>query len=273
MKNTMKMKSLLSFFVPAAMMSLMVAGCSDYDNGYDSNAIKFNEEFRKAYGDIDPEQDWNLAERGTVTVSTMKESEVKIYAFNGEKYSIVGDYEGVKGTRMLGFDMVEGTQSIMVTDGMTAEKTVPGGVVTFGGTRTVYPGDKGNGINVSLLQADEKIGQETYPAYRLATSTELKGVFDAVPQSQYNVDNGKVTDDFTFVSTGAFIIYPTYWYTTSGNTLGLYYYDASGNKQEIDLYSMHNGNNSQLWYSPSGSTNSETFNKGQGQGGSMCNIF
>ena len=63
MKNTMKIKSLLSFFVPAAMMSLAVAGCSDYDNGYDSNAIKFNEEFRKAYGDIDPEQDWNLAER------------------------------------------------------------------------------------------------------------------------------------------------------------------------------------------------------------------
>lgn len=267
MKNTMKMKSLLSFFVPAAMMSLMVAGCSDYDNGYDSNAIKFNEEFRKAYGDIDPEQDWNLAERGTVTVSTMKESEVKIYAFNGEKYSIVGDYEGVKGTRMLGFDMVEGTQSIMVTDGMTAEKTVPGGVVTFGGTRTVNIGDKGNGINVSLLQTDEKIGQETYPAYRLATSTELKGVFDAVPQSKYNVDNGKVTDDFTFVSTGAFIIYPTYWYTTSGNTLGLYYYDDKGDKKEIDLYTMHNGNNSQLWYSASGSTNSETFNKGEGQGG------
>ena len=267
MKNTMKMKSLLSFFVPAAMMSLMVAGCSDYDNGYDSNAIKFNEEFRKAYGDIDPEQDWNLAERGTVTVSTMKESEVKIYAFNGEKYSIVGDYEGVKGTRMLGFDMVEGTQSIMVTDGMTAEKTVPGGVVTFGGTRTVNIGDKGNGINVSLLQTDEEIGQETYPAYRLATSTELKGVFDAVPQSKYNVDNGKVTDDFTFVSTGAFIIYPTYWYTTSGNTLGLYYYDASGDKKEIDLYTMHDGSSGELWYSPSGSTTSETFNNGAGANG------
>lgn len=259
MKNTMKMKSLLSFFVPAAMMSLMVAGCSDYDNGYDSNAIKFNEEFRKAYGDIDPEQDWNLAERGTVTVSTMRESEVKIYAFNGEKYSIVGDYEGVKGTRMLGFDMVEGTQSIMVTDGVTAEKTVPGGVVTFGGTRTVDIGDKGNGINVSLLETDEKIGQETYPAYRLATTTELKGVFDAVPQGVYNVDNGKVTDDFTFVSTGAFIIYPTYWYTNSGNTLGLYYYDASGQKQEIDIYKMHDGSSGELWYTQNPDA-SETFN-------------
>ena len=65
MKNTMKMKSLLSFFVPAAMMSLMVAGCSDYDNGYDSNAIKFNEEFRKAYGDIDPMATSTLSRTGT----------------------------------------------------------------------------------------------------------------------------------------------------------------------------------------------------------------
>ena len=74
MKNTMKLKSLLSFFVPAAILSLSVASCSDYDNGYTESAIKFQEEFRKAYGDIDPEQDWNIAERGTVTVSTQKES-------------------------------------------------------------------------------------------------------------------------------------------------------------------------------------------------------
>ena len=141
MKNTMKIKNLLSFFVPAAMLSLGVASCSDYDNGYTESAIKFQEEFKKAYGDIDPEQDWNLAERGTVTVSTMKESEVKIYALTGDEYTIVGDYQGVKGTQMLGFDMVEGTKSILVTDGETAQKTVPGGVVAFGSSRTTYPGN------------------------------------------------------------------------------------------------------------------------------------
>ena len=85
MKNTMKIKSLLSFFVPAALMTLVVASCSDYDNGFTESAIRFTEEFRKAYGDIDPEQDWNLAERATVTVTTMSESEVKIYALRGDE--------------------------------------------------------------------------------------------------------------------------------------------------------------------------------------------
>lgn len=251
MKNTMKMKSLLSFFVPAAMMSLMVASCSDYDNGYDTNAIKFNEEFRKAYGDIDPEQDWNLAERGTVTVSTMKESEVKIYALRGNEYVLVGDYEGVKGTKMLGFDMVEGTNSIMVTDGATAEKTVPGGVVTFGGTRNVIEGTTGD-VKVTKLTSEVTIGVETFPAYRTSNMAEVDKVLnEIVPQGEDNIQ--KVTSDFTYVSTGSFIIYPFYWYTSSENTIGVYYTDANDVYHEVDIYeskgSQHGANNTgELWY-------------------------
>ncbi|MCR5044032.1 MAG: hypothetical protein K6A93_07870 [Bacteroidaceae bacterium] len=249
------MKSLLSFFVPAAMMSLMVAGCSDYDNGYDSNAIKFNEEFRKAYGDIDPEQDWNLAERGTVTVSTMKESEVKIYALRGNEYVLVGDYEGVKGTKMLGFDMVEGTNSIMVTDGVTAEKTVSGGVVTFGGTRTVRPDGTYDGVTITKLTSDVEINGETFPQYRTYTNDEVTGMLTTVPQSENNI--AKVTSDFTYVSTGSFIIYPFFWYTGSQNTLGVYYTDEKGNDHEVDIYESKgsrwgwsdSNNTGELWYS------------------------
>ena len=255
MKNTMKMKSLLSFFVPAAMMSLMVAGCSDYDNGYDTNAIKFAQEFRKTFGDIDPEQDWNLAERGTVTVSTMKESEVKIYALTGDEYTIVGDYQGVKGTQMLGFDMVEGTKSILVTDGVTAEKTVPGGVVTFGGTRTVRPDDTYDGVTITKLTSDVEINDETFPQYRTYTNDEVTGMLATVPQGENNI--AKVISDFTYVSTGSFIIYPFYWYTGSQNTLGVYYTDENGKYHEVDIYESKgsrwdwsdSNNTGELWYS------------------------
>ena len=224
-------------------------------NGYDSNAIKFNEEFRKAYGDIDPEQDWNLAERGTVTVSTMKESEVKIYALRGNEYVLVGDYEGVKGTKMLGFDMVEGTKSILVTDGVTAEKTVPGGVVTFGGTRTVRPDDTYDGVTITKLTSDVEINDETFPQYRTYTNDEVNGMLATVPQSQNNI--AKVTSDFTYVSTGSFIIYPFFWYTGSQNTLGVYYTDENGNDHEVDIYESKgsrwdwsdSNNTGELWYS------------------------
>ena len=237
MKNTMKMKSLLSFFVPAAMMSLMVAGCSDYDNGYDSNAIKFAQEFRKTFGDIDPEQDWNLAERGTVTVSTMKESEVKIYALTGDEYTIVGDYQGVKGTQMLGFDMVEGTKSILVTDGVTAEKTVPGGVVTFGETRfTVHEGTR-EGVTVSRFTGNTDINGKTYPAQKTPTDDEIRTVLDRVPEYTPNLNN--VTSNFHYVSTGSFVLYPYYWNTSSINTLGVYYTDANNQYHEVDIYTLN----------------------------------
>lgn len=237
MKNTMKIKSLLSFFVPAAMMSLAVAGCSDYDNGYSEQAIKFAQDFRKTFGDIDPEQDWNLAERGTVTVSTMKESEVKIYAKMGDEYAIVGDYEGVKGTRMLGFDMVEGTKEIVVTDGATAQKTVPGGVVTFGGTRfTVHEGTR-EGVTVSRFTNETEINGKTYPAQKTPTENEIKTVLEKVPEYAPNLNN--VTCNFQYVSTGSFVLYPYYWNTSSINTLGVYYTDANNQYHEVDIYTLN----------------------------------
>ena len=243
MKNTMKIKRLLSFFVPAAMMSLAVAGCSDYDNGYSEQAIKFAQDFRKTFGDIDPEQDWNLAERGTVTVSTMKESEVKIYAKMGDEYAIVGDYEGVKGTRMLGFDMVEGTKEIVVTDGATAQKTVPGGVVTFGGTRAIFtdPDDSnGDGVKVSKIPAGgTTIKEVTYPQYKYISSSDYDAVRGVVPEigsRQDHTNLNRVTHDFSYISNGEFVIYPYFWNTSSDNTIGVYYTDANGQYHEVDIY-------------------------------------
>jgi hypothetical protein len=240
MKNTMKIKSLLSFFVPAALMALVVASCSDYDNGYSEQAIKFAQDFRKTFGDIDPEQDWNLAERGTVTVSTQKESEVKIYALTGDEYTIVGDYQGVKGTQMLGFDMVEGTKSILVTDGVTAEKTVPGGVVTFGDTRfTVHEGTR-EGVTVSRFTNETEINGKTYPAQKTPTENEIRTVLEKVPEYTPNLNN--VTSNFQYVSTGSFVLYPYYWNTSSINTLGVYYTDANNQYHEVDIYTL-NGEN------------------------------
>ncbi len=249
MKNTMKMKSLLSFFVPAAMMSLMVAGCSDYDNGYDTNAIKFAQEFRKTFGDIDPEQDWNLAERGTVTVSTMKESEVKIYALTGDEYTIVGDYQGVKGTQMLGFDMVEGTKSILVTDGETAQKTVPGGVVAFGSTRTTYGGN--DVVKIDKIENENGLYLETtgktYRKYvEFKSMDDYSKIFETVPEIGFrdprNKTNlNKVPSNFHYTSNGSFIIYPIFWNTSSLNTLGVYY--KNGDEiVKVPVYKHKEGN-------------------------------
>lgn len=251
MKNTMKIKSLLSFFVPAAMMSLAVAGCSDYDNGYSEQAIKFAQDFRKTFGDIDPEQDWNLAERQFVTVSTQTESEVKIYAKVDDAYAIVGDYEGIKGTRTLGYDVVEGTTEIIVSDGKEGIKTTANGVVVFGqGTRgTAWEGTT-EGVTVTKLTGTTEINGVTYPGSKSPTDAEIKNVLTKVPEYQYNISNGGIYSDFHYTSTGSFIIYPYYWNTSSINTVGIYYTDKNGEYHEVDIYTADGEVEYQETYSP-----------------------
>lgn len=235
----MKIKSILSFCVPAAMMSLALAGCSDYDNGYTEGTIKFNQNFRAAFGDIDPEQDWNLAERGNVTVSTSRESEVKIYVLKGNEYCLVGDYEGVRGTQTLGFDMLEGTNSIVVSDGVTAVTTVPGGSANFSESRTTFVGQSGK-VTVSKLTATVTIDGKEYPQYHNWTSADYEELKSIVPEGSANLN--KVTHDFTYVSNGSFIIYPLYWNSSSINTIGVYYYDENGQMQTYDVYRIKESN-------------------------------
>lgn len=227
----MKVKKYLSVWAMVCAGALTLAGCSDYDNGYNENAIKFQEAFKETFGDIDPEQDWNLAERATVTVNTQTESNIKIYALRGSEYTLVGNYEGVKGTRMLGVDVVEGTTNLMVSDGMTAQKCAPGDVVVFNSmsTRTTHEND--GFIKVAKLWGSvNDLGDgKTYPMYRYSTAEEAKQVVDKqtgiVAQSKVNLH--KVINNFSYVSNGPFIIYPYYWWTAAGNTVGIYYYDEN----------------------------------------------
>ena len=228
----MKVKKYLSVFAVVCAGALTLAGCSDYDNGYNEAAIKFQEEFKNTFGDIDPEQDWNLAERATVTVNTQTTSNIKIYALRGNEYSIVGNYEGVNGTRMLGVDVIEGTRNLIVTDGRTAQKCAPGDVVVFNSmnTRTTHE-TTGGFIEVTKLwgPVDDLGDGKTYPMYRYSTAEEAKQAVDEktgiVAQSKVNLH--RVINNFSYVSNGPFIIYPYYWYTAAGNTVGIYYYDEN----------------------------------------------
>ena len=242
----MKVKKYLSVFAVVCAGALTLAGCSDYDNGYNEAAIKFQEEFKNTFGDIDPEQDWNLAERATVTVNTQTTSNIKIYALRGNEYSIVGNYEGVNGTRMLGVDVIEGTRNLIVTDGRTAQKCAPRDVVAFSSmsTRTIGTGNEAVGITKITDPNGLQIGTVTYPMYKEATEADYDAMKEVIPEIGYrktytNLNN--VVHDFTYISQGKFIIYPYYWETSSANTIGIYYYDNNNERQEVDVYTIKSG--------------------------------
>ncbi len=194
--------------------AISLASCQDYDGGFSESKIKeaaYAKNFAKTFTNVDPTQDWNLATRGSVTVAATPGSEIKIYAKVDGKYKIVGDYENFAGNGSLQFDMQEGTTEILVTDGMNSVFSKVGESVSLMGTRTAYP----SGQTVTVA-SDYKDFDFSY----------VSAVTDLLTEDADN--RGKVTENFSYVSTGTFTIYPIYWNTSSVHTMGVYYKDVSG---------------------------------------------
>ena len=219
----MRIKNLLSSICAASFVALSLVGCSDYDNGYTEQQLQFIQNFKEIYGEVDPTQDWNLAERAKVTVTTSTTSDIKIYAKTNGVYSLVGHYSDVSGTQTLGFDVIEGTTEIMVSNGSSAQYTTVGNSVTFNpiSTRGIIDDSKA----VSQLDDYFYIDQETYMAW-----------YEYVPEGKYN--RNKVVDDFVYVSTGDFYLYPIYWNTSNSVTVYIYYYDDNNVEHSIPVYSI-----------------------------------
>ena len=127
----MKTQSNLSIILSLVVAIFTLVGCSDYDNGVTETRIQFDRNFKEQFPNIDPEQDWNLVERSGVTVITSSLKDIKIYAEQNGDFNILGNYKKVIGTQKLSFDMYEGTQLVIVSDGETAMRAYVGGTVNF----------------------------------------------------------------------------------------------------------------------------------------------
>lgn len=248
----MRFKGLLSFIIALSVILGALTACSDYDNGFQQEELQYITDFKNFYGPLDEQQDWNLAQRSYVVVSTTTPSEIKVYALVNDTYCIVGDYKDVENSQTLYFDMLEGVESILVSDGRTVFKTVPGGIVTFTAaqaTRTVYGGNGYVNIEKITNPNGKDIDGVNYPMYKYATDTDITAMKQIVPEIGHRetyTNLNKVTHDFTYMSTGKFVIYPYYWQTSSNNTVGVYYTDASGVRQYVDIYTIKAG--SELMY-------------------------
>ena len=239
----MKMKNLLSGLICLSATALALVGCSDYDNGFTEQKLQYAVDFKDAYGNIDPEQDWNLVTRSSVTVTTTKSSEIMIYALVDGEYRIVGDYAGVNGEQTLYFDVLEGTERIIVTDGNTAIRIKAGGTATFGESRAANYGPgltdlngAATNINVSTSGQYIEFSYEQAKAYETVLP-EINN--DALPYDESNL--GKVTQNFRYISNGQFSFYPIYWNTNGQDAIYVYYTDAAGTLHEVLVYTPKSG--------------------------------
>lgn len=215
--------------IPAVVFAALFSGCQDEDFGYEAQDIKYEKEFKAAFGKIDPEQDFNLATRASVTVSTNNPSRIKIYAKYGDRYKLVGDYAEVSGTQTLEVDVLEGTTELRVSDGSFAQETTVGGNVTF------------TGSNITRGITETSISTKTTDMLEMSHDLATAWV-QVIPErgtrreaNALGTNLGKVIQDFTYVSNGEFTMYPMYSCTNSGDVIGIYYTDAQGVYHEVDI--------------------------------------
>lgn len=210
----MRFKRLLPILLSVTTSVFTLSGCSDFDNDWTANEIMYKESFAKTFGKIDPEQDWNLASRAGVTVTTSSPKDIKVYAFTDGKYKLVADYANVSGTKTLGFDVREDVCELMVTDGSQSYRVKPGESVSFGmATRAIY-GTEGDDAIVSVedyveFDADKYVG------------TVVEKETGILPEEEANLD--KVVQNFSYISNGPFTIHPIYWNSSSSHILGVYW--------------------------------------------------
>ena len=244
----MKIRNLFSMMMGLMASVLVFTACSDYDNGYDETSLKYIKDFEKTFGKIDAEQDWNLAERAYVTVTPSKPSRIRIYAYAGGIYNIVADYADVNTTQDLYFDVVEGTEYLMVSDGTNAKTAKIGEAVSFSDnvaapTRAANYGTdlsdrNGNGTNIDVYSSNNHI---------YFTKEQAEGYAAVLPeindnQVTYEQTNlSRVTKNFYYVSNGSFSFYPVYWQTSASDEVGVYYTDANGVYHEVPVYTIKSG--------------------------------
>lgn len=224
-----------------------VVGCQDYDLGYSVEEIRYKENFAKVFGQIDPTQDWNLATRAAVTVTTDSPSDVQVYALTDGKYKLVADYANVSGTKELGFDVREDVTDLMVTNGRTAVNAKIGESVSFNATRAGHYGTTGDVTVTEITDEDQWFVFDRAESERYQEKLPEGGKdWDGDGNKDNNL--GRVTQNFTFISNGEFTVYPIYWQTDDTDEVGIYFTDADGVYHEIPIFTIKSGDEMQYEY-------------------------
>lgn len=230
-------KSFNSLALLALTGAAMMSSCSKDTDLYDQNSTlkSYEKNWTDTFGEVAADQDWNLATRGSVTVTTPSATEVKVYIVGDDRYTLVADYNDVLGTQTLEFDMPKGSSKLMVNTPSTSFTTTVGGNVDFSTTKTrgSYVGTQ-NGIE--RADADESLDKEL-------TANDVFVYREVLPEGTDN--RGKVIQNFNVTSDGqAIVVYPVYWQTRQTNTVGVYYTDDGDSIVRVPVYMIKDTDNS-----------------------------
>lgn len=179
-----KKNEILTATLLAAVM--LLTACSDYDNGYSEQSIKFDAGFIKHFGSYDETQDWNLAERTSVTVVSSTAKNVAVYTEKDGTFVQVGAFKNVSGSQRLEFDVIEGTESLVVSDGEVALRAVIGGTVNFDNQTSTTGAEQDTR---GYAYQNRNLWKRTYVVPANITEAERKAVVEEFSKQHYGAYN------------------------------------------------------------------------------------
>lgn len=243
----------------AVAMLAGISSCSDYDNGYDDKTLAYKESFIEAFGTIDPNHTWNMAQSCTVdvTINLPGVFTVKVWTadprMKGTNSYLLGKYENVQ----------SGSAHSFQCDIPSTVETAYVGAIDEEGNRFVVSADVKNGKVKATIGAEGSrfvVGATggTITVSTAADKLELKAEevlhpTDRLPEFVNNT--GKVTQNFEYYSQGPFTIYPMYTITGNagnetalGERIGIYIVDENGDKGDTQwVWQPHPNGGSVDW--------------------------
>lgn len=226
----MQIARLLSGFV--LLSSLLLQSCQQEPLRITAEE-EYIREFYKTFKNVDPDHDWNLAQKSTVTVKTSAPSSIRVLAdVKGTRY-LFADYKDAQGTTEIPVTLPKGVSDIIVSvNGQKFPSTLGATVdATSAKSRKVWEYDNEDGkFNVSITETR---------IFR--TPDEVLRYREYLPEEKYNI--GRVTEDFMFESKGPFLVFPAYYQTSRylSNIIGIYHYDDNGKLITQDFFKLGDG--------------------------------
>lgn len=230
--NTYFMQKPRLFAASLGVVALaLLPSCQDEDFGYTTDEIRldaYNRNFKEVFGEVDPDHNWSTASQLNLSVKVGFEGEytVKVYTAN-PRYPennayLVGQYDNISaGEHNFLCDLPATIECAYVglIDGEGNRMILPAQIamnkasVEFGAnaqTRTVYSGS----TPFTYRASDNKV---------VTTIDDIRTPLSTLPEQVNNT--GKVSQNFEYVSMGAFDISPIYSITS--NRGGVYDYSMS----------------------------------------------
>lgn len=226
--------------VSAAMVfaaAISVSSCMDL--GLDPNNINNTTFGQMVGGNVDPEQDWNLAQQASVTVKVSTESPIRVYAFDGKNYRIVAN-KRVSGTQTILFDAIEGFNDLIVINlngGKVASAKI-GSEVSFISTKAVISGQTGT-VKAKMNNTYKQFNYQTVLKDLYTNPTQMINQtatrINNMSEPFKDIDNAV---SLFYSETGSFTLNPVWYTNESGQaaTIGVYYYGDNGEKVEVPIF-------------------------------------